>query len=92
MNNKEIKKKFDGELSELRKIINSWKLIKGSPNDEFDNLNHKILSQLYKNSDCDKIDRILQSELVVCYGLYKNEFDSEELVKEIMFWWNSKLY
>ncbi len=92
MNNKEIIKKFDGEFSELRKIINSWKLIEGCPNDEFDNLNHKILSQLYKNSDYDKIDRILQSELVTYYGLYKNEFDSQELVKEIMFWWNSKLY
>lgn len=83
--------KYNGDFSELRKIINSWSLIPGSPNDEFDYLNSKILNQLYKNPDFEKIDRILQSELVVYYGLFSNEFDSKNLTEEIINWWNMNL-
>lgn len=90
MDKKDLKRIYDGNFSQLRKIINSWNLISGSPVDEFDSLNNKILSHLYKNGDAQKIDRILQSELVVTYGLFNNEFDSEIFVKQIMNWWNSK--
>ena len=90
MDKKELKRKYDGDFSQLRKIINSWNLISGSPVDEFDSLNNKILNQLYKNADEEKIDRILQSELIVTYSLFINEFDSEVFVNQIMTWWNSK--
>lgn len=90
MDKKDLKRIYDGDFSQLRKIINSWNLISGSPVDEFDSLNNKILSQLYKNGDAEKIDRILQSELIVTYGLFSNEFDSEVFVNQIMNWWNSK--
>ena len=85
-----MKRIYDGDFSQLRKIINSWNLISGSPDDEFDSLNNKILTQLYKNGDAEKIDRILQSELISTYGLFSNEFDSEIFVTQIMNWWNSK--
>jgi len=87
---KDLKRIYNGDFSQLRKIINSWNLISGSPDDEFDSLNNKILSELYKNPDAEKIDKILQSELVVTYGLFNNEFDSELFVNQIMNWWNSK--
>ena len=87
---KELRRKYDGDFSQLRKIINSWNLISGSPDDEFDSINNKILSELYKNADVEKIDRILQSELIVYYGLFNDEFDSEVFVNQIMNWWNSK--
>lgn len=90
MEKKDLKRIYDGDFSQLRKIINSWNLISGSPDDEFDSLNNKILTQLYKNSEPEKIDRILQSELTVTYGLFSNEFDSEIFVTQIMNWWNSK--
>ena len=90
MDKKKLKRKYDGDFSQLRKIINSWKLISGSPADEFDSLNNKILSQLYKNGDAEKIYRIIQSELIVDYGLFSNEFDPEIFVNQIMNWWNSK--
>lgn len=90
MDKKDLKRIYDGDFSQLRKIINSWNLISGSPDDEFDSLNNKILSELYKNADAEKIDRILQSELIVNYGLLNNEFDSEIFVNQIMNWWNSK--
>jgi hypothetical protein len=41
----ELKTKYNVDFSELRKVINSWNLIPGSPNDEFDHLNDKILNQ-----------------------------------------------
>lgn len=87
MEKNELKKIYEDDFSQLRKIINSWNLISGCP-DEFDSLNNKILSQLYKDSDEEKIERILQSELIVTYGLFGNEFDSEIFVNEIMTWWN----
>jgi hypothetical protein len=86
----ELTREFKGNFSELRKIINSWNLIPGAPNDEFDYLNHKILSQLYKNPEFEKINNILQSELIVYYGLFKNEFDATPLVSEIIEWWDLK--
>ncbi|WDF48220.1 hypothetical protein PQ459_07010 [Chryseobacterium sp. KACC 21268] len=85
-----MKRIYDGDFSQLRKIINSWNLISGSQDDEFDSLNNKILSELYKNADVEKIDRILQSELISTYGLFSNEFNSEIFVNQIMNWWNSK--
>ena len=90
MDKKDLKRIYGGDFSQLRKIINSWNLISGSQDDEFDSLNNKILSQLYKNADEEKIDRILQSELVVTYGLFNKEFASEIFMNQIMNWWNSK--
>jgi hypothetical protein len=89
--NKEIKRKFEGDFSELRKIINSWELIPGSPIDEFDDLNHRILSQLYKEVDYEKVERILKSELSSNYGLFNYEFDSKKIIASISEWWNKKL-
>jgi len=86
----ELTREFKGNFSELRKIINSWNLIPGAPNDEFDYLNHKILNQLYKSPESKRINNILQGELTVYYGLFKSEFDATDLVSEIIDWWNLK--
>jgi hypothetical protein len=74
---------FRAHQSELRKIINTWKLIPGAPSDEFDTLNLGILSHLYRNSDWEKIQRFIESELVIRYGLYDSEFSVEDLVFEV---------
>jgi len=89
MNKEPIKKDFKDKFSELRKILNSWDLIPGAPKDEFDGLNHQILSHLYKGADFEKINRVLESELSVTYGLYHDEFSAEEMTTEITEWWNS---
>ncbi len=88
MNKSEIKQEFQGRFLSLRKILNSWDLIPGSPNDEFDSLNHQILSHLYKGADFNKVARVLGSELTVNYGLTTNSDDIEKLAKEIIDWWN----
>ena len=38
----------------------------------------------------EKINRILQSELIVNYGLFSNEFNSEKLTNDIVSWWNKR--
>lgn len=90
MNKELIKKDFKEKFSELRKIMNAWDLICDAPKDEFDGLNHQILSHLYRDADFEKINRVLESELSVNYGLYISEISSEEKATEIMEWWNSK--
>ncbi|WP_299700974.1 hypothetical protein [uncultured Pontibacter sp.] len=88
MNNSELKKEFQERFLELRKILNSCDLIPGSPKDEFDSLNHKILSYLYKGADMGKITRVLDSELTVNYGLSPNLKDVEKIAAEIIGWWS----
>jgi len=91
LNKKELIKQYNGNLSELRKIINSFDLIPNAPSDEFDTLNHKLLRQLDKEVDKEKIGKILESELIVTYGLYDNELDTSIIVDTVVDWWNSKL-
>lgn len=91
MRKEDIKKEYKENFLELRKILNSFELIPGSPKDEFDGLNHQILSQLYKGVDFNKIKRVLASELTVTYGLSTFEEDIEEIAVEIIEWWISKI-
>ncbi|MES1181470.1 MAG: hypothetical protein ABUL44_01615 [Flavobacterium sp.] len=73
----------------MRKIINSWNLIPGSPKDEFDKLNHQILIHLYKGADFEKIKLILESTLITTYGITVDSEDVTSFSKEIMEWWSS---
>ena len=88
MDKSEIKKEFQERFLALRKIINSWNLISGSPKDEFDTLNHQILSHLYKEADFEKIKLILENTLIVTYGLTVDSEDLNSFSKEIIEWWN----
>jgi len=90
MNRNQIKKEFQENFRELRKILNAWELIPGSPSDEFDSINHQILSHLYKGADFDKISRVLDSELTVNYGLSTDLKDAKKIATEIMEWWHFK--
>ncbi len=90
MNKDQIKKEFKENFLELRKLLNSWELIPGSSKDEFDSLNHQILSHLYRGVDFEKISSVLDSELTVTYGLSYDLEDSEKIATEIIEWWNFK--
>lgn len=91
VNKAQIKKEYQENYKELQKMINSWDMIPGAPKDEFDGLNHQVLSNLYQGADLEKISRVLKSELIVTYGLYNDEFSSLDMATEIIEWWNSKL-
>lgn len=88
MNEVDFLNDFNGEFAELSKLIKSWNLVKVTSTSGFDNLTEKILSKLYEGQTEIKIRRVIESELCVTYGLFKTEFDSKQLSKEVMTWWN----
>ncbi|HMQ49523.1 MAG TPA: hypothetical protein PKA00_11675 [Saprospiraceae bacterium] len=85
-----MKSQFYYWEKDLRKLINSWDLIHGAPSDEFDALNHKILSHLTKGVDKEKLFRVLKSELIIYYGLDPIDNDIHQLTEEIINWWNNQ--
>jgi hypothetical protein len=88
MNEVDFLNEFNGKFTELSKLIKSWNLIKVTSRSEFDTLTEKILNKLYEGQSEIKIKQIIESELCVTYGLYKTEFDSNQLTQEVMAWWN----
>jgi len=83
---KELKREFQFQEKELRKIINSWDLIPGCPPDEFDALNHKLLSHLGQQSGMEKLEKVIHSELITYYGLSTELSESKELALEVWDW------
>jgi hypothetical protein len=75
---------------DLNKIILNWDLIPGSPKDEFDSLTKKLIGHLTRGAKKEKIYDVLNSELVVHYGLSPNEIELEQFTTEITNWWNCK--
>ncbi|WP_126654053.1 hypothetical protein [Chryseobacterium aureum] len=77
----------NGNFAQLKKLIISTNLIPGLSKSSFDYLTEKLLQQLEKGADQEKLERIIETELCVSYGLYRSEFNSEELASEIFNWW-----
>ena len=75
---------------ELNKLVHNWELIPGCPPDEFDKLIFKLLSLLQKPFDDDTLFRVLESELIVTYGLSPTEDDIRSMANEIKNWWTTK--
>lgn len=73
--------------AELNKLSNSWELIPGA---DFDELNDHILRILQHEHDDDKLQRVLESELIQKYGLFRNEFDLDQIIRDIKQWWSMK--
>jgi hypothetical protein len=86
-NNSSLKKQIAEWEQGLRKLINNWDLIPGSPMDEFDSLNNKLISHLTKGADKPKIFNIISSELISNYGLSPAEDEFEQFTNEIIDWW-----
>jgi len=85
-----MKSQFYYWEKDLRKLINSWDLIPGAPSDEFDDLNHRILSHLDKGADKEKLFRVIKSELITYYGLDPVDNDIHQMTKEIVNWWGNQ--
>ncbi|WBV60355.1 hypothetical protein PFY12_15140 [Chryseobacterium camelliae] len=77
----------NSSLSRLNKLFHSMDLFKGANQNEYHLLSEKILTQLEKGIDLKKIKGILEYELVVRYGLFHYEFDSEQLINDIFNCW-----
>jgi hypothetical protein len=89
MDKSDLLNRYNEQLAELRKVVKNWNLIPGSPIDEFDALCNKVISHLYIGTDEEQIRGVIESELLVRYGLRSNEFDSERLAAAVMSWWNN---
>ena len=86
----ELRHKIHFLEKKLRKLINSWELIPGCPSDEFDALNHKILSALMNNKDDQKIKGIILSYIVVDLGMFTNQDEIESKYDQIITWWKNE--
>jgi hypothetical protein len=86
----EWKREFKFQEQEIRKIINSWNLIPGSPADEFDALSHVLLSHLGRKSDREKIENVIYSELITKYGLDVEHTQAQEFATQVLEWWNNR--
>ena len=86
----DLRREFKYQEKELRKIINSWDLIPGSPNDEFDSLNHKLLGHLGRVADEKKISKVIYSELIVTFGLDIEQSESNGMAAQVMDWWMNR--
>ena len=86
----ELRHKIHFLEKKLRKLINSWELIPGSPSDEFDELNHKILSALMNNKGEQKIKGIIQSYIAVDLGMFTNQDEIETKYDQIITWWKNE--
>lgn len=70
MDRQEINHMYNGHLAQLRKIVSTWDLMTGVPSYEFDTLCNTVLSHLYQQADLQKIERVIESELIVRYGFF----------------------
>ena len=82
----------DFRLNDLNKFFYSMNLIKSTDKNSFYKLADKILKHLETGSDENKLKNIIESELCVTYGLYSNEFDSEQLSNDVLKWWKNSNY
>lgn len=76
-------------VSQLNKLFYEINLCKDTSQNEYKRLSEKVLIQLEKGIECEKMKLILESELIVGYGLFNHEFDSEQLTNTIFNWWES---
>ena len=79
---------FEGKIKQLSQLIKLWNLVDVSFKSQFDEFSNKLLIALDNGANSEKIKRIIESELCVTFGLYKNEFDSEILTNQIILWWD----
>lgn len=90
MTDEELQIQYESDFLELRKLINSWETIPSISFNELDTFVNNILGHLYRSSDMEKLSKVISSELIITFGLYSSEFDSQRLTENIFEWWNAK--
>jgi len=74
---------------QLKKLIISMNISSGMDKNFCAYLAERVLQQLEKGADSQKIQGIIETELCVGYGLYRDEFNSERITDDIMDWWEN---
>ena len=92
-NKDKLKVQFKSDFSSLREILNQHDIIgfmPGLPVDEYDCINHSLLSLLYQNKDFDSIKELLTTEIIDHFGLNNNQDFVDKLTVDIYDWWHEK--
>jgi hypothetical protein len=84
----ELKTLASAWVRSLNKVVLNWELIQGCSSDEFDSLTHKLIGHLTKGGEKEKIRNILESELVMRYGLSPTEVELEQFTIAVVEWWS----
>ena len=79
----------NNQIAQLSKLILSMNLIVNAHKGTFHHLAEKILQQIEKEMNTEKIKAIVESELCVTYGLFLNEFNSDKIADDIINWWEN---
>jgi len=79
----------NNQIEQLNKLILSMNLMVNAHKKTFHHLAEKLLHQLEKEIDVEKIKAIIDSELCVTFGLYLNEFNSDKIADDIIDWWEN---
>jgi len=89
-----LKAKFKSDFLALREILNKHDIIgfmPDLPDDEYDCINHALLSLLNQNKDLDSIKGLLRTEISEHFGLDNNQVFIDKLATEIYDWWNKNI-
>jgi len=74
-------------ISELSKIIFKTNIMPSGNNQSFARLGEKLILNLQKGYDFDKMKRVLSSELITTYGLSINDNELNEITERVNSWY-----
>ncbi len=80
---------FEDQARALSKLIQNWNLIQFVSKSDLNEFSRKILNILNEDGNTEQLAGIIESELCVTFGLFKNEFDSNVLASQIVQWQNN---
>lgn len=90
MHNQDTEREFNSSLRQLCKIILEHELWSEASATTWEVLGRKLLDHLYRGADREKIQRILQSEMIVTFGRSPSEEETGMLASAIRNWWNDQ--
>jgi hypothetical protein len=90
---RDLKAQFKADFSALKEILNKHDIIGFMPDlpvDEYDCINHSLLSLLNQNKDLESIKELLKLEITEHFGLNNGQKFIDYLAIDIFDWWNKR--
>jgi hypothetical protein len=86
---KKLKQSYRDDFAKMRTLINDFDpcsfINAGAPDDEYDDLTHKILSHIYLDKTREEIKRMIMSDLEFYYGCVDDQKFKENPEFERLF-------
>ncbi len=81
-------KLFKKEEHSVRAILNEWDPLQASPPpDEYDCLNHRVLSVLHSGSSRDDLKSMIEREMLDHFGFEAPKKGVEAVTDKLWAWW-----